>query len=151
MSKIITFRGVLSTAGPEDKLRVKTNNGKTGYKIVKFQILSTKPGSAAANEEMIVVITSRANSTAYSTTVDFTNSDLIAVAYQETVAGAQEGLTTTIIFDNVMFNQDVFVGAADASGGTTPINYYIELEAIPLSDIEATRLTLQNIKMLTSQ
>ena len=37
----------------------------------------------------------------------------------------------------------------DADGKTQPFNYYLELEAMSISDLEATYLTLQNIKSIT--
>lgn len=148
MSRTISFRGKLAI-GEQDRISLKTNNGKTGYKITKFQILSTLPGAAAANEEMIAQIYSKDQTGSISSTVDFTDADLLAVAYQETVVGAQEGLTTTILFDNAKFNQDIFVNVTDASGGTTPVNYYIELETMKLSDLEATMLTLQSLRTIS--
>lgn len=148
MSRTISFRGKLAI-GEQDRISLKTNNGKTGYKITKFQILSTLPGNAAANEEMIAQIYSKDQTGSISSTVDFTNADLLAVAYQETVVGAQEGLTTTILFDNAKFNQDIFINVTDASGGTTPVNYYIELESMTLSDLESTMLTLQSLRSIS--
>ena len=38
----------------------------------------------------------------------------------------------------------------DASGNTVPGNYYIEVETMELSDVQATQLTLKNIKTITS-
>ena len=38
-----TFRGQMTT-GDTQIIRLSTNNGLTGYRIVKFQILSRNPG-----------------------------------------------------------------------------------------------------------
>ena len=150
MSRTISYRGQLDI-GLQDRIRLKTINGKTAYKISKFQIISSLPGNAGANEEMIAQIFKTDQTSSISPVVNFTNSNLLAVAYQETVVGAQEGLTTTIIFDNEKFNQDIFISVTDASGGSTPVNYYIELESMPISDLEATQLTLKSIKTIKGQ
>ena len=55
-----------------------------------------------------------------------------------------------IVFDNEKFNQDIFITITDADGNTTPGNYYIELETMALTDIEATMLTLQSIRQVMS-
>ena len=48
-----TFRGQLAEDDVE-KIRLSTNNGLTGYKIVKFQIMDNAP--AANSNEFIVKI-----------------------------------------------------------------------------------------------
>ena len=50
-----------------------------------------------------------------------------------------------IIFDNEIFNQDIYVTYYDASVGQ-PINYYIELEVIPLDDAGAEYTTLKDMR-----
>jgi hypothetical protein len=149
MSKTISFKGKLDI-GLEDRIKLSTLNGKIGYRITKFQILSTLPGQGSA-AELIAQIYNKSQEGSIGTTVDFTNSELLAVAYQEFKNASGNGMPTTIIFDNVKFNQDIFVNITDASGGTTPCNYYIELEAMSISDLEATYLTLQNIKTIASR
>ena len=44
---IKTFRGLL-TDGAQDTIVLHTNDGSTGYRIVKFQIMPKLPGSVAA-------------------------------------------------------------------------------------------------------
>ena len=38
MSKTISYKGQLPV-GEQDRIRLKTNNGKVGYKISKFQLM----------------------------------------------------------------------------------------------------------------
>ena len=45
MSTKISYKCKLAI-GLEDRIRLKTIKGKIGYKITKFQILPTTPGSA---------------------------------------------------------------------------------------------------------
>ena len=56
----------------------------------------------------------------------------------------------TVIFDNEIFNQDIYV-CHKAVTGTHPINYYIELEQIRLDLSENTVATLKDIRNITGQ
>ena len=147
MSKTISYKGKLAM-GLQEEINCKTNNGKTGYKITKFQIISTIPG--ANDAETVLKIYTKSQLGSVSPTVDFTESDLLAVAYYKDGAGANQDGDVVIIFDNAPFNQNIFVTADDGSSATVPFNYYIELETMPLSDIETTKLTLQSIRTVTS-
>ena len=149
MSRTISYRGRIAI-DTQAKINLKTNKGKIGYKIKKFSIISQTPGvSAGTGTELVCKIYSSSQENAVSTTVDFTEGDLLAVAYnKEGVAASQAGYEV-IIFDNAVTNQNIFVTMADASGNTIEANYYIELEAKPINDLEATMLTLQSIKTIT--
>ena len=133
--------------GLEDRINLRTMNGKTGYKITKFQIIGTVPGAASA--EYVAKITKRPDPNIGSG-VNFSNNDLLAVIFMNADTNPAYASTQNIIFDTDEFNQDIFVNITDASGGTSPCNYYIELEAFKINDLEATQLTLANIKTITS-
>jgi len=147
--KTITFRGRLAI-GTQDKLRLRTNNGKTGYKITKFEVIPQNPGDATAEAITKIFTTNQTGS--IGPTVDFTDSELIAVSYYQSVpvhnSSAGQAVSKNIIFDNAVINQNVFVTVDDATGNTDEINYYIELEAFAISDLEATKLTLASIKTI---
>ena len=147
MSKTISYRGKLPI-GEQDRIRLKTINGKVGYKITKFQIIVTTPG--AATSEMIGQIFKTDQTGNITTTVDFSDKDLLAMAFYQDGATIDNTQNMTVIFDNEKFNQDIFVNITDASGSTVPGNYYIELEAMSLSDLESTMLTLQSIRQIMS-
>ena len=148
MSKIISYKGTLAM-GLEDRIKLSTIKGKVGYKINKFQLMSTTPGAAAY--EYVGKIT-KVKDTNIGPTVQFTNSDLLAIAYHKAdYSASRTEVGDIIIFDNEKFNQDIYVNITDAASGTVPCNYYIELETMALSDLETTYLTLQNIKQLTSR
>lgn len=143
MSKTLSFRGKLDM-GLQDKLNLATLNGKTGYKIKKFQIMSTTPG--VGNVEYVAKITSKDDSATISSGVDFTDGDILAVAYYQDKADTHYIDSTTVIFDNEVFNQNAFVYITDAAGGTLACNYYIELETVALTDIQSTQLTLKSLR-----
>ena len=146
MSKTISFRGTLPI-GEQDRIRLKTNNGKVGYKITKFQVITTTPGGATS--EMIGQIFKTDQTGNITTTVDFSDKDLLAMAFYQDGATIDNTQNMTVIFDNEKFNQDIFVNITDASGSTVPGNYYIELEAMSLSDLESTMLTLQSLRSIS--
>ena len=142
MSKTISYRGTLPM-GEEDRISLATIRGKVGYKITKFQIISTTPG--AANVEYIGKIT-KVKDTNIGPTVNFTNKDLLAVAQSKIPAGSStDGFTESIIFQDII-NQDIFVNITDPDGGTNPGNFYLELEQFKLNLNESTFATLKNLR-----
>ena len=147
MSKKISFKGTLPV-GLQDRIKLSTINGKVGYKITKFQLVPVAPGTS--NYEYVGKIFTKDQTGSISTTIDFTDSDLLAAIYSAGKS-AENVQPIVTIFDNQMFNQDIFVTIHDASGGTEPCNYYIELETMSLSDMETTMLTLQSIRTVTSR
>jgi|TARA_Y100001951_G_C11242691_1_gene241482 hypothetical protein len=148
MSKILSFRGRLLD-GVQQKIKLSTLNGKTGYKIKKFQTIQTTPG--VADVELITKVYSKDQTGSLSTTVDFTEGDLLAIAvYNANSAAFNYPITNTVVFDNEVFNQDIYIYGGDTSG-TADTNYYLELETVTLSDVQSTQLTLKNLRNLASR
>ena len=145
MSKIITFKGKLNI-GTEEKINLSTNNGLTGYRISKFEIISSTPHAADVALVAKVRLTSDPN---IGPAVDFSDTDLMAVNTYEDKASSNYPTHETIIFDRETFNQDVFVTMADADSNTTPANYYLELETFKLDLNESTYHTIKNIRSAT--
>tara|TARA_R110000824_G_scaffold31500_1_gene102467 strand:- start:30 stop:476 length:447 start_codon:yes stop_codon:yes gene_type:complete len=148
MSKTLSFRGQLPI-GIEEQIKLSTTNGKTGYKITKFQIMSSTPGTPSV--EYIAQIYKTERSSNINTTPNFSNGNLLAVVYYQDEASTHNPSSQDVIFDNETFNQDIFVNITDAGGGTTPCNYYIELEVMNISDNQATQLTLQSLRNIASR
>ena len=146
MSKTISYSGTLDM-GTQDKIKLSTLKGKIGYKITKFQLMPTAPGTA--NYEYVGKISSNDQTGSIGTTINFTDSTLLAAIYQPGKSSDSISPIVTI-FDNKIFNQDIFVNITDASGATNPCNYYIELKTMKLTDIETTMLTLQNNRTITA-
>ena len=135
-------------AGLEEKIHLKTKNGKTGYHIKKFQMLNNAPGTNSY--ETIGSIYSKAQGSG-ADAVDFSDSELLAVGYIMEGNEAHQPISEAVIFDNEVFNQDIFIGFSALSGSTTATNYYLELETIALSNIQATQLTLKNLRQIASR
>jgi len=146
MSKKLSYRGILPM-GNEDRIRLRTIQGKVGYKITKFQIVSSTPGIGI--QEFVAKIT-KVPDPNIGPVLNFTDADLLATTVQSTHSGNML-LTETVIFDNEITNQDIYVNITDGAGGTVQCNYFIELEVMKLSDLEATQLTLKSLRTVTSR
>lgn len=139
---IKSFRGQLADDG-QDTIPLHTNTGRVGYRIVKFQIMGRLP--AGANQESIVKIY-LTKQTSFDAIVNFSDPQLLAVAYLEAAADAKtESQPQVILFDNEVFNQDIFISHVDSETGEA-CNYYLELEQIPLDSNQATVVTLKDMR-----
>jgi hypothetical protein len=137
------------TPGTVEKIRLSTNNGLIGYKIVKFQLINKNPHAVDAALVAKVFTTGTTETGAERTataTVNFTDPTLVAVAAYEDKASSNYPTHETILFDNVTFNQDIYISMADADSSTEPGNYYLELEQVKLSKDEATVATLKDMR-----
>jgi len=131
----------LLAADSQETIPLHTNNGKTGYRIVKFLGISNTPGDG--NTEAILKIYKIPQSTV-TATVDFSDPTLVGVNY--TAQNASTQITSeSIIFDNEIFNQDIYIQHYSRTGGVSA-NYYIELEQMDLALDEATVATLKDIR-----
>ena len=135
--------------GSSDTIVLHTNNGSIGYNIKKLQIISSAPGTG--NHEYVCKVFSVdpnvSPASPATATVDFADNTLLGVAYytdNSSSAGNPPG--DIIIFDNMTFNQDIYVTIQDATGNAIDCNYYIEMEQIKLSLDENTVATLKDIK-----
>tara|TARA_R100001086_G_scaffold230013_1_gene150157 strand:+ start:376 stop:822 length:447 start_codon:yes stop_codon:yes gene_type:complete len=146
MSKIITYRGKLDI-GTQDRLHLSTNDGLTGYRLKKFQIISSVPGVGNSEHVGQIFLTDQTGSVGYA--VDFNDADLLAVSYVKEGNLPTEGYGNTVIMDKEIFNQDIFVNITDAAGGSTACNYYIELEQFKIDLNTSTYYTLKNIRSKT--
>jgi len=136
-----TFRGQVPNGG-QDTIVLHTNDGTTGYRIKKFQLMQTTPG--ASGSELTCKIYSVVQ-TSSNGVVDFQDNTLLAVGTYESASGAGSGPNVIVVFDNMTFNQDIYVTAVDTAANL-PTNYYLELEQVKLDLNENTVATLKDIR-----
>ena len=136
-----TFRGLLADDG-QDRIRLQTIKGKVGYKIIKFEGMIYQPG--ADSQESILKIYSKSQ-TSIDNIVNFTDNAILGLLYIKQGAGDEQTSYHTVVFDNMVFNQDIYVTHKDSSTGEA-CNYYIELEVIPLDDAGAEYTTLKDMR-----
>ena len=140
---IKTFRGLLADGG-QDKIRLSTKKGKIGYKIVKLQIFPNNPG-AASYEYCVKVF--KILQLSVTNPVDFSDGNLLAVAlYHDDTAADKADTGPVVMFEQEVFNQDIYITAFD-NVGTESVNYYLELETMNMTDNAAAVSTLRDIRL----
>ena len=141
---IKSFRGLLADE-EQDTITLHTNDGSTGYKIVKFQVLG--PDASETAESTIKIY--KIKQTTIDGNIDFSDNTLLAAAiYQQNVTGQNYPIDAAVIFDNEIFNQDIYISQR-GDAASAKINYYIELEQIKLDLNENTVATLKDIRNLS--
>jgi len=143
---IKTFRGLLADGG-QDRIRLQTIKGKVGYKINKFQVISNTPGASADESTVTIWKTEQATVSTSANDINFTDSDMLGVGYWAGSSSSGSPFDMAVIFDNEIFNQDIYITHNNVASGTaTPCNYYLELEVIPLDDAGAEYTTLKDLR-----
>ena len=145
---IKSFRGLIAD-GDSNTIVLHTNNGSTGYKIVKFELFPFKPGQETV-ENVVTIHKIPPTTSTTSVEIDFSDNTLLGAAtFHESHSDARIDEQVSI-FDNEIFNQDIYLAHTDTVG-SNPVNYYIELEQISLSLDENTVATLKDIRNIKSQ
>ena len=142
---IKTFRGVIKDAGSfnQQTIKLSTNNGLTGYRIKKIQLMPVNP--YAQNYEALLQIYSKVQ-TSSSATFNFNDPLLLAAGMYSSNADAKAyPEDQNVVFDNVIINQDIHINYRDFQTNDG-MNYYLELEQIKLSENEATVATLKDMR-----
>ena len=139
---IKTFRGLLAD-DIQDTIVLHTNDGSTGYRIVKFQIIGTNP--AVSGQESTVKIY-KVSQTSIDGVIDFSDNTLLGAAFwsgHDQTPNYPEDMI--VIFDNEIFNQDIYITHHEENAAVA-INYYMELEQVKLDLNESTVATLKDIR-----
>ena len=141
-----SFRGLIADGGV-DIISLHTNDGSIGYKIIKFQLMGHEPGnnSRGSYEHVVKILKIPQAQGSATAIVDFADNTLLAAGLCFGNTSPQFNDTTSILFDNEIFNQDIFITHVDEDAAT-PVNYYIELEQINLDLTENTVATLKDIR-----
>ena len=143
---IKTFRALMPD-NTVDTVPLSTRDGSIGYKIKKFEII---PGDPSANTSSAIMKIYTTPQTGTTRTIDFSDQTLLAIAlysHNATLQNYTEDLQ--IIFDNMIFNQDIYITLNNAAGNDA-VNYYLELEQVKLDLNENTVATLKDIRNVTA-
>jgi len=142
-----SFRGLLGDGG-QDEINLERQNVNLAYRIVKLQILMEQPGNTAQESVVSVWREEQTSIPTSGATVDFTNTDLLGAAFQNTNVHS----TTVIIFDNTLFSRNLYITYTDNGAGTNEgCNYYLELEEVPVSPATLMQLKLGVARKLNLQ
>tara|TARA_Y100000114_G_C11701706_1_gene298759 strand:+ start:547 stop:1002 length:456 start_codon:yes stop_codon:yes gene_type:complete len=146
-----SFRGMIDSSlgnDAQDTISLHTNDGSTGYRIVKMEIFPNQPGAIDTEGTLKVF---KVKQSTVDALVDFTDNTLLAAAYYTQNDGPNTTANTVIsIFDNEVFNQDIYVVYDEIGGTQQKMNYYIELEQIKLDLNQNTVATLKDIRNIKS-
>jgi len=136
-----TYRGLL-TDGAQDRIPLSTKDGSVGYRIVKFQIFPYQPG-INSSESMVKIY--KTEQTTVDALINFTDNDLLAAAYFASSSAVGDIGKLDVIFDNEIFNQDIYITHSDVHGSEAS-NYYVELEQMKLDHTQNMSATLKAIR-----
>jgi len=140
---IKTFRGLLAD-GAQDRIRLQTIKGKVGYRIFKFAVMG--PDGSETIESVLKIYKEEQSTIDH--TINFTDSSLLAAAVINQSSSMQNYPDdTSVIFDQEIFNQDIYITLKGADH-TTSVNYYLELEVISLDDAGAEYTTLKDLRQV---
>jgi len=140
-NRILSYKGLIQD-GEQETILLSTKKGEVGYRIHKFQCMQDGFG----NSEMVIKIFKESQSS-INNVIDFSDNRLLAACM---ISGSSSGevnqsMPPTVIFDQEIFNQDIFITAA-VSNSADPTNYYLELEVIKLDESQAMVATLKDIR-----
>jgi len=138
---IKTFRGLIADGG-QDTIVLHTNNGEMGYRIVKFQLLASDAGITAQESTVKIY---KVQQTTITSPIDFSDNTLLGAGFWSSDAHNANPEDVNVIFDNEIFNQDIYVTHVETVGALA-VNYYIELEQVKLDLSESTVATLKDIR-----
>ena len=142
-----SFRGLIKD-GTQDTISLHTNNGSIGYRIKKMQIIGQDPGNTNVEATIKVYTVSQ---TAIDGNIDFSDNTLLASGHHAKSTSVSGAITDIVVFDNMTFNQDIYVTCDTGSTAGVSCNYYIELEQFRLDLNENTVATLKDIRNIKSQ
>ena len=145
MSKILSYRGLLADGG-QDEILLSTKKGEKGYRIIKLELMPYDFGTATAEQESVVQVY-KTEQSGVTQIIDFSDNRTLGASIINNAANAYAYPTVlTTVFDNEIFNQDIYITHKNNHADVAPCNYYLELEVIPLNEMEATVATLKDIR-----
>jgi len=125
----ISFRGKLGDGGQE-VIHLSGGDTDTGYRIVKLVAIPGKPFNSTQESSIQIY---RNKQTSIGNTVDFSDETLLAVALYKQNDSINYMAYDTVVFDNIVVNQDIYVVCYDAATGEE-LNYYIEMEKVKMTN-----------------
>jgi len=147
---IKTFRGLIPPDST-DTIVLHTNDGSTGYKVHKLQIIQMTPGGLDIEGMVKIWKVQPTAAEITSSLFDLSDNRILGIGLfsaEDTANLYPEDMT--IIFDNEIFNQDIYISYHDVRGQNDSMNYYIELEQFKLDLSESTVATLKDIRNVTT-
>ncbi len=109
---IKTFRGQIADDGT-DTIRLSTQNGMTGYRIVKLQLYPVEAGQQNTENTLKIY---KVPQTSVDNNVDFRDTNLLAAAYYQDGTDVNlAGYHLESVFDREIINQDIYLTHTDTA------------------------------------
>ena len=144
-NRILSYMGRLADDEIETIL-LSTKKGEIGYRIIKLQIMSGRPFAESAEHVVKLFKDEDVANAKLDGLVDFSDNRLLGVAIiNNHSSGYQDPSIPVIIFDQTIFNQDIYITHVDLQA-SEECNYYLELEVIKLDESHAMVATLKDIR-----
>ena len=138
--RTITYKGLIANQTIH-RIRLGTKKGLTGYRIKKLQVFPFEDDTIEATVKVFSVEPAGATNSA-----NFDDPTLLGAVYFSMDSGsAAAPEDTTVVMDNKIVNQDIFI-TLRCHTNIASLNYYIELESIDLDLGEATVATLKDMR-----
>jgi len=144
--KVHSFRGLLADGG-QDEINLERQNVNLAYRIVKFQAISSAPG--VEQHESILKIY-REEPSSVTGTIDFNDVDLLAAINYTSGNASTETYFISVVMDNILFSRNIYITHAEVDGSSS-INYYIEIEEVPVGAATLMQLKLGVARKLNLQ
>ena len=140
-----SFKGLLAQDAVK-RIRLSTNDGLTGYKIVKFKLMPFVFGGGSGELESVVKLYSVDPGDA-DEFINFDDPTIMgaAIINNDSSADSQPTVLTTV-FDNTIVNQDMYVTHKNQHADGASVSFYVELEQIKLDLNESTVATLKDMR-----
>jgi hypothetical protein len=141
-NRILSYKGLM-VDGSQETILLSTRKGEVGYRIIKLQLMCQTPG--AGNQESVVQLFKDEQDT-IDGNIDFSDNRLLGAAvFTASTNQKTDPEDFSVMFDHEIFNQDIYITHND-NEGSLAINYYLELEAIKLTEDQAMVATLKDIR-----
>ena len=141
---IKSFRGKMKD-NSATRIRLSTSNGMTGWKVNKFELMGANMNEDVEHVVKVWLLEPAAGD--HATEYDFDDARLLAAAFLRNTKAATAGYNdTVIVFDNITFNQDIWISHKDVGGSTEECNYHLELEQVRLDKNSQAVVTLKDIR-----
>ena len=144
-NRILSYKNLIADQA-EDTILLSTKKGEIGYRIIKFMLFPAGATSAYAYESFVSIFKEEQETIPGDATPDFSDNRLLGCGYYtQSGSGETNPEDINVFFDQEIFNQDIYISHSNSASGES-INYYIELEAVKLSEDQAMVTTLKDIR-----
>ena len=144
--KVHSFRNLIggtAASNPQQEIELERQNMNVAFRIVKFQLMPNDVSSASESSVQIFREEQTAGTAPFTSgDIDFSNPDLLGAAFFSMHTAADiysEDLS--VIFDNMLFSRNIFITHHNNDDGVS-INWYIEIEEVPVSGSALMQLKL---------